>query len=291
MLIVKVIGGIGNQMFQYAVGRNIQLKNGGALKLDINGYKYQFDITPRKFELDIFKLDYKIASQNDIAQLVGFDMLNRVFNRFGVDLKSRSKFFFKEKSFAYDSRINKVGNNVYLEGFWNSEKYFVENEKEIRKDFSFRKELMENNKKIAESISKTNAVSIHIRRGDYIYNKKTNQFHGTCDLNYYQRAIDLIKNKVKNPKFFIFSDDLEWVKNNLKIKNAIYVEGNIDDKSYIDMQLMSLCKHNIIANSSFSWWGAWLNNNPEKIVIAPEKWFNDTTINTKDLLPEGWIKI
>lgn len=146
------------------------------------------------------------------------------------------------------------------------------------------------NKIISDEIRKTNSVSLHIRRGDYITSKITNKFHGTCCLGYYKKAMKLINKKVKNPKYFVFSDDIYWVKKNLEIKNAFYVDDNVGDKSYIDMQLMSMCKHNIIANSSFSWWAAWLNNNPNKIVIAPKKWFNDPGMDTTDLISEEWIR-
>ena len=140
-------------------------------------------------------------------------------------------------------------------------------------------------------ISQTNSVSLHIRRGDYVSNQKTNQTHGTCDLDYYQRCITEIEKEVENPYFFVFSDEIEWVKENLKINHpAEYVDQNTGDKSYEDMRLMSQCKHNVIANSSFSWWGAWLNSYPDKIVFAPKRWFASDKHNTKDLIPEGWKK-
>ncbi len=124
--------------------------------------------------------------------------------------------------------------------------------------------------------------------GDYV----NHPIHGgICTMDYYQQAIDIMKSKIVNPKFFIFSNDIEWCHSHLKLADAVYITGNKGENSYRDMQLMSMCKHNIIANSSFSWWGAWLNNNPDKIVIAPAKWFNDPKINTRDLIPDDWIKI
>lgn len=148
------------------------------------------------------------------------------------------------------------------------------------------------NEQVAQNILSVNAVSLHVRRGDYVSNLTINQFHGTCSLEYYNQAIAQIAKKVETPHFFVFSDDPEWVKSNLKIDYSItIVDHNNADKNYEDIRLMSLCKHHIIANSSFSWWGAWLCRNPNKIVIAPLKWFNDKSINTTDLIPDGWIKI
>ena len=146
------------------------------------------------------------------------------------------------------------------------------------------------NADIAEKISQVNAVSLHVRRGDYISDKK-NAFIGVCTLDYYKTAIEKIKTQVDNPVFFVYSDDINWVKNNLVIdKTAVFVNHNRGQESYNDMHLMSLCKHNIIANSSFSWWGAWLNTSPDKIVIAPKQWFANMQ-DTSDLLPDNWLKM
>lgn len=294
MIISKIIGGLGNQMFQYSFGRSLSLDLDQELGLDLNSYKVQFGLTPRNYELDIFNHAGRISTFQEIRRLIGNDYINKIVNRLlGVDLKIRKKQYFREKSdhsfVAID--VSRFKDGVYLEGFWNSERYFIDHEKEIRNDFLFKKKLSGANKEIALDMGKNDSISIHVRRGDYVSSEATNKFHGTCGLDYYKKAVDLINKRVKNPKYFVFSDDMEWVKENLKIRSAVYVEGNIGDKSYIDMQLMSLCKHNIIANSSFSWWGAWLNSNAKKIVVAPKKWFNDTSVDTTDLVPEGWIRL
>jgi len=142
-----------------------------------------------------------------------------------------------------------------------------------------------------QKIKEKNSVSLHIRRGDYLTMQKAIDTIGVCPLDYYDKAIREITRKIKNPTFFIFSDDINWVKENLKTNSpTIFVSGG-KLKDYEELILMSKCKHNIIANSSFSWWGAWLNNNPNKIVIAPKKWFKDTSKNTRDLIPESWLKL
>jgi len=135
----------------------------------------------------------------------------------------------------------------------------------------------------------TNSVSIHFRRGDYVTNPLTSQHHGVCSNKYYQDAISLLKSKISQPHFFLFSDEPEWLKTNVSLQEPFRIIDN--NPGYVDLYLMSNCKHNIIANSSFSWWGAWLNNNPDKIVIAPHKWFNEPGINTYDLIPETWIRL
>jgi len=182
--------------------------------------------------------------------------------------------------------------NIYLEGYWQSEKYFKHIESIIRNDFTYINETDSDNLKILNRIKGSESIAIHFRRGDYINNRKTNEVHGICSMEYYNSAVDYIAQKVSSPYFFIYSDDIEWVKRNLSIKyNKMFVDINTPEKASNDLRLISNCKHQIIANSSFSWWGAWLNQNPEKIVIAPKKWFMDEKRNTSDLIPEKWIRL
>jgi hypothetical protein len=146
--------------------------------------------------------------------------------------------------------------------------------------------------KIAEQISRVNSVSLHVRRGDYVANLKVAAIHGLCSKEYYASAIKFISKKVERPHFFVFSDDINWVENNFKINYpCTYINQNFSNESYNDLRLMSLCQHNIIANSSFSWWGAWLNCNSEKIVIAPKKWFANSDKRCDDLIPEKWVRL
>ena len=191
----------------------------------------------------------------------------------------------------YWAGINQVSPNAYLMGYWQSEKYFQFIEAIIRADFVFKQAMSNSNQLIANQIEQSNAVSLHVRRGDYANNPLTAATHGLCSMDYYMQAIQHIGECVYEPNFFIFSDDIVWVKENLKINfPCFYVDGNYGEESYNDMRLMSLCKHHIIANSSFSWWGAWLNQYAGKIVIAPNKWFAHDT-DVKDLLPESWVKL
>jgi hypothetical protein len=174
-------------------------------------------------------------------------------------------------------------------GYWQSEKYFSEFSQQIRRDFSFCKPLSSDNEEFANEINHINAVSLHVRRGDFVNNPTTLATHGLCSLDYYRAAVQYISYRVNQPHFFIFSDDIAWTKENLEIVFPChYVDHNQGAESHNDMRLMSLCQHHIIANSSFSWWGAWLNPSKEKIVIAPKRWFAKQ-IDTRDLLPPSWV--
>lgn len=283
MIIVKILGGLGNQLFQYSAARALSLKTGQKLYLDIEsllGHK------ERPYELNIFDVQGKILNKVDL-----FNFPLSILSYPLIKLKKHPNYYL-EKEFTYNSEVLKIKNSIYLDGYFQSQKYFIEAEGQIRKDLQFKDKLSENEQQYFEKIVKNSAVSLHIRRGDYITNLNANNLMQNLVLDYYKNAISFIESKVKNPVFFIFSDDLDWVKSNLSINTEHYfVSGNSGKDSFRDMRLMSLCKHNIIANSSFSWWGAWLNNNPEKIVIAPQTWFKNNQLNDKDLIPEKWIKI
>lgn len=278
-------------MFQYAAGRRVAYVNNTSLKLDITGYENQVGITPRKYVLNIFNIQKNFASESEINKLKkNSSLLQKVLKKLNPAFANKS--YFREKGHNFDPDILKIDDNFYLEGYWSSEKYFKDIEGIIRKEFTFKDNPSIANQKIINSIKSCNSVSIHIRRGDYVFDERTNKYHGFCDLDYYLRAVTLIAKRVENPHFFVFSDDTDWAKQNLRLKfPCIYVNHNTGKKDYEDMRLMSKCKHNIIANSSFSWWGAWLNQNPNKIVITPKRWFRDKSINTKDLIPQSWVKI
>lgn len=195
-----------------------------------------------------------------------------------------------EPHFHYWNGFEKYPNDCYLQGYWQSEKYFQKCSNVIRKDFSFRQPMVERNLDWAERISGVNAISLHVRRGDYVNNPVANLTHGVCSANYYHEAISYISNRVMSPHIFIFSDDIPWVRANI-ITNlpCSLIDHNRGKDSFNDMRLMSLCKHHIIANSSFSWWGAWLNQSDEKIMIAPKKWFA-VDKSTDDLIPDSWVR-
>lgn len=292
MIISYIIGGLGNQMFQYAAGRALSLKHKQPLLLDISGFAHYS--LHQGFELPlVFSCPVTTASTKDVQTVLGwqaYPLLKRQLSspRWAM---LRSDTFIVEPHFQYWAGISEVPQKAYLTGYWQSERYFQAISDVIRADFTFKPPLNEKNADIAQQISHVNAVSLHIRRGDYVQNPITLATHGLCTLDYYKAAIQTIAQSVEQPQFFIFSDDIAWVKANLTLPYPChYIAHNQGAESYNDMRLMSLCQHHIIANSSFSWWGAWLNPSPTKIVIAPKQWFADDK-NVGDLLPHSWITL
>ena len=294
MIIVKLFGGIGNQMFQYAFGRALSLKHQVELKLDISvlSDKTNKEISDRDFELEAFGIKATIASKEEIKKFSSGKMKKAIdLVSLSVPFK-RDFFYLREPGFGFFRNALKAPANSYVDGYWQSEKYFMNIRPVLLKEFFPVNPLSEKSKKTVEKIKSVNAVSIHVRRGDYYSNMVNAKYTGICTEPYYMTAIEKISAKIKDPFFFIFSDEPDWFKKNIKMKFPVeYIEHNTGRQSYEDMFLMSLCRHNIIANSSFSWWGAWLNQNAEKNVIAPAKWFNDDSKKISDLLPSTWIKI
>ena len=294
MIVVQITGGLGNQMFQYAAGRALSLKKNTDLILNIQHFDdiaEKKDLINRDFELGIFGLDKKVRKNPFINYLkTNSNFLKRIYYLIRKKLINFS--FFYEGNLEHKNEFHFLGKSVYLQGYFQSEKYFKDYRKELLSDFNFPEDINSENKRLLNLINKNSSVSIHIRRGDYINNKLTNSVHGVLPKSYFEDAVKIILSKVSNPYFFIFSDDPEWVKNNFKLEVPFeIISHNQGNQSYIDMYLMSCCDHNIVANSSFSWWGAWLNKNPEKIVIGTKNWFIDPEKQRNDIMCESWIKI
>ena len=293
MIISKLIGGLGNQMFQYAAGRSLSLSLETEYRIDIsdfnnyslhNGYELQ----------KVFSCDVPLASKSDVKSIIGGDF-QRSFNDFllyaGLDFFS-NKSFYREKSYNFSNNFFNLSPPAYISGYWQSEQYFSCISSQIRSDFTFIQPYSQDNLYVKDLIrSSSSSISVHIRRGDYLTNNKANLFHGLCSLLYYKDAVKYITDRIIDPTFFIFSDDPDWVNEYLILDFPTYiVNHNFGSESYNDMRLMSICDHHIIANSSFSWWGAWLNPSDKKIIIAPKQWFANSTA-PKDLLPNNWISI
>lgn len=240
----------------------------------------------------------KIFSNNEKIKEVEkeqsfYHLKRNIFYRFFLKIKKKIGMYevILDKYLYDENLLNKKYKKIFYIGYWQSELYFKEEESKIRQVYSFPELKDLKNKKVLSMIEKKESVSIHIRRGDYL---NVPELNGLAPIEYYKRAITYIRERVENPIFLIFSNDIEWCKQNFNFleNQVIYVDWNIKENSYKDMQLMSLCQHNIIPNSSFSWWGAWLNKNPKKIVIGPEKWFTDNSgLNYEDIIPKSWIKI
>lgn len=302
MIITKIQGGLGNQLFQYAIARNLALKNETVIGFDLSFFQFNTLDTERNYLLDKFNIVggilteaelKKIKNSNYAGRSIAARVISKILKTITALAPIRFRRFvgFNDIIFHPEVLDIRTEKTVYLAGNWPTEKYFIAIKDVIKNDLTLKNEMSDQAKKLQAEIDQKISVSIHIRRGDYVQNEKTKNLHGgICTLDYYQQATKLIEEKISNPTYFIFSDDIEWVKENLKLDNpVVYVSGQgIPD--YEELILMSHCQHNITANSTFSWWGAWLNNKPNKIVVTPQKWFNADT-DIRDLIPDGWIKL
>lgn len=286
MIIVKIIGGLGNQMFQYAYAKALEQK-GYEVKIDTLAFKtYKLH---GGYQLDKYNIDLDSSTKDENDKFYKNTLCYKVLKKFGIDFSKQ----IKEKSLLFDKKLLEIQDNNYLDGYFQCENYFNNIREIILRQFTINKEISDYSKDIQNEIkSSQNSCSLHVRRGDFINNTNIS-IHGTCDIKYYKNGIKYLKEKVENMDYFIFSDDIEWVKENLSIENAIYIDSIEKRLPHEDIYLMSLCKNNIIANSSFSWWGAWLNQNENKIVISPKKWFADNEMQkqSNDIVCESWVRL
>ncbi len=293
MIIVRLQGGLGNQMFQYAFGKAVSSRCNEILKFDLTHllarYKSKLTIF-RNYDLDVFNIEIIKATNLEILSFT----LPRFNNKYIYTLLN--KFYLKnnvytEKYFNYNYDVNYLQGSHYFIGYWQSFKYFLEMEEKIRKDFIL-PHANANSLDIANRIASSSSICLNYRRTDYLSNNILNTLSGTDGKNYYEKAIKTIVDTVDEPHFFIFSDDIEWCKNNVKLKfKTTFVEHLYAGRKFANyMKLMSMCKHFIIPNSTYAWWAAWLARGKNKIVVAPRNWFMDKEIDTNDLVPEDWIR-
>ncbi|MDB4919624.1 MAG: hypothetical protein JWQ54_1607 [Mucilaginibacter sp.] len=274
-------------MFQYAFGLSLSKKMKAPLYFDLSFYKQDTGLTPRRYELGVFTPSANIAGHGLVKSFLKPNLAQFFFNKNTV---------YRESTLRFTGDVFNVKPSVYFEGFWQSEQYFIGIENEVRNAFTFKVKLNVQSQKIADELAQhPNAVSIHVRRADYVSSKATNELHGLCSVKYYRDAITMIKDETLDPYFYFFSDDPDWVRENLLpgVESAALIQHNTGLDSWQDMVLMSKCKHHIIANSSFSWWGAWLNPYKEKMVITPKHWFNGKMdyFNDQDIVPKDWIRL
>jgi hypothetical protein len=258
MIIIKIKGGLGNQLFEYAFARSLVKKHGSEIIFDLSYYRQQ---NFRKFNLDKFNInDFKVLSFKDSFYLKLQKRFPKIFKKFNILNESCGQT-------DYSNCLN-VKLPCYLNGYWQQSILFEDIKSILRKEFTLKEKLFVKNQKFLNQIQNTNSVAVHVRRDDYV-SIPQNDPYNVCDLNYYNNALGVINKKVCNPVFFIFSDDIEWCKKNIKTETqTFFVQGN-EDKPYIDLYLYSKCKHAITANSTFSWWATWLNKNKDKVVITP----------------------
>ena len=284
VIIIEVAGGLGNQMFQYALYTKF-LSMGKEAKLDIFSYRNK-DSMP--FELDIFHLKYETDTEFARSLYVN-ERMRKITNKWRNLSGKEGRTVYNEKlDVGYQPEILNM-DEVYLSGYWQCEKYFLDMKEEIRKQFCFpkpqKKECLEMERRILE----TPSTAIHIRRGDYLLPENDAKYGGICTINYYRKAMAYIRSLNPKTEFYIFTNDYEWTRENICEENATIVTCNTGKDSFYDMYLMSLCQNNIIANSSFSWWAAWLNRHENKKVVSPHRWFKH--LDVSDAICEDWIRI
>ncbi|MDD2384956.1 MAG: alpha-1,2-fucosyltransferase [Sulfurospirillaceae bacterium] len=285
MIVIKIMGGLGNQMFQYAYAKALHAK-GYAVKLDLSFI--QKNTAHHGFGLEYYGIDLESASIDDLKAFNVNGLLRKFFNRFNIP----AKHYITEKTLLFSPLLASPNDSVYIEGYFQTERYFKDIKELLLQQFQLRNPLSAYTQKIQQLIEYAPySISLHVRRGDYL-NASAQSYHGLCSLEYYQNAMHYLNEYCQDRMYVIFSDDIAWVKENMPIENALYIcdEGQTPHE---DMYLMSLCQHNIIANSSFSWWGAWLNQNPHKIVIAPKQWFANAKMQaqSQDIVPDEWIRL
>lgn len=299
MVITRLIGGLGNQMFQYAAGAALAARTGQELRLDLTSLrKYKLH---QGYQLNqIFNGDFRSASVLDLFRVLGFGVRRGVRGSVTPDpsLPDPQKGpKIRQKVHNYWDGFARLSGKTYLAGYWQSARYFEGAEASIADAFHFREELSGENSRFAAKMDSVVAVSLHVRRGDYVKNANVNAFHGICYWDYYHKAIAQMRKSLEEPHFFVFSDDLEAARAELgEDENFTYVTGNTGQMSYRDMMLMSRCKHHVIANSSFSWWGAWLSSahgfaDESQIVIAPRIWFAGSPEQMEDIYLPHWQRI
>lgn len=294
MIIIKLQGGLGNQMFQYAFGRYLTLKNNSKLVLDLSFLTkrpYGVNYTFRNYELSEF--DIKADIQNNTNNLYK-NILSKIIGKFKIlQLLNVVKFpvIIVQEDFRPIKKYLNLRGNYYLDGFWQSEIFFKEFETQIRQDFNFNSEIPNQCKSFVNEIYQNNSICLHIRRGDFLKNAENRTTHGVCSIDYYKDAIQHISKNIEYPIFFVFTDDFQWAKSEFKNNNFKFFDfEDLQSNAVLNLQIMSKCKHFIISNSSFSWWAAWLSENKNKVVIAPKTWFTDKNIDFSKVVPENWIK-
>jgi len=293
-MIIQLTGGLGNQLFQYAAAKALSLKRSLPLVLDISSFLRnelpELEV-PRDFELYNFQgVTDEVITSNPFHDNSRFSFLKK--NIFHKLQPPHRRNIYKEPFFHFDKNFFKIPNDVFIKGALQSEKYFYEFRNELRAILTLKEVLYTKVEHFGIKLSNSNSVSVHIRRGDYLRKQIILEWHGVLEEEYYKKALEQMQNYINACDIYYFSDDPEWVEKYLQpLFPGELVSNKISHTHYEDLYLMSCCRHNIIANSSFSWWAAWFNNNPDKKVIAPIKWFDKAPNDTKDLIPAGWIRI
>ncbi|EPR74768.1 putative alpha-1,2-fucosyltransferase [Winogradskyella psychrotolerans RS-3] len=283
---------MGNQLYEYATAKAMAVALNK--KLVIDPRPILKEAPQRHYDLGLFNIqdeDFGSPFVQWLVRWVASVRLGKFFKTIMPFAWSYQMIRDKEEGFD-ESLLQQKSRNIVIEGYWQSFKYFESIRPTLLKELSFKDKPNAINQKYLDEIESVNAVAVHIRRGDYVANPVANAVHGLCDMDYYKKAIAIIKDKVENPYFFIFTDDPDWAEDNFKIsEHQKIIKHNIGKQDHEDFRLLTNCKYFIIANSSFSWWGAWLSDYKNKIVISPNKWFNVDAVPITERIPESWIRV
>jgi hypothetical protein len=296
VIITRINGGFGNQMFQYAIGRSLSLKTGQAFKLDVGDYNDHPTLKHlAKYDLNVFNIEENFATKWEVRSFWN-PITHRIENFFyHTKLRALTRRLLRicrQRALGFEPRVLEIKHSVFLVGYWQSERYFENFKDIIKQDFSFKNSPIGCNADLLEDIRQRNSICVHVRRADYVNLPDPSKTHGACSLDYYKRAASFVRKRVSEPQFYVFSDDPEWCKKQLKFLGPVkFVDHNTAEQRQEDLRLMVACKHFIIANSSMSWWGAWLGEYDSKIVIAPDQWFADETLDSTDIVPKEWIRL
>lgn len=292
MIVIKIQGGFGNQMFQYAAIRSLSESTGTPFAVDNIQLERGEGVTPRRYTLSVFNINPKVLDKKEFKYFTQeqkhpwITSLKRKFGRFvpKVIVQSGDLSFLDPKPYIHE--------DVYFDGLFQSEKYFLKHRDLILKEFTLKNTLSSEAQKMTDTMDTTESVVIQVRRGDYVSNYKATANHGVTGLDYFDSALKHIQSKVsKEIEVFIISDDIEWCKDNIKFSQKMHFVSQPSIKDFEEIILMTHAKHLIISNSTFGWWGAWLNQNPGKIIVAPKQWFKNPKLKQEDIVPSSWIRI
>lgn len=289
-VVVRLVGGLGNQMFQYAAARAVAHRCDAPLMLDVSWFS---DAKDRSYALAPFRIQAGILAP-DKSRMPWGQPVQRLVTRFAglIGFPRINRSVYREKSFRYDPDVRTLKAPVYLDGYFQSEKYFDDCKQTIVHDFELNSPPRGETQAMLDRILVSDAICVHIRRGDYVSNAATNAYHGVCSMEYYQRGLADVAANLEKPHCFVFSDDPVWVRDNLKLDlpmTQVDIHGLED--AHEDLRLMAACHSFVIANSSLSWWGAWLGGRDGKRVVAPARWFQSNDLDTRDLIPDDWIRV
>jgi len=281
---VMLRGGLGNQMFQYALGRTLSIRTGLPLVFDVSGLGFDV-VAARKFELSCFRIGgYGIRGRYSRFYRAK-ERAMRILGRFHED----PPYLIKESSLAFDAEVLRYARPCRLDGYWQSERYFEAITERLRRDFEFRAPQDPRNSVCQRRISGVNAVGLHVRRADYVTDPGASAFHGTCPAEYYAAALEVMRSRLgQDLELFIFSDDMAWARENIRFPFPTTCIDWNQDRNYEDLRLMSACRALVIANSAFSWWAGWLNADPRKLVVGPKRWFRAEGLSS-DLPGSKWL--